>query len=220
MKPEIILPYNPGTQNSDLAAAQARLTASQSYKDLSTVIVTPTRGGRSLCPRFVGAMGRPPLQALANATSANGVYAYGASSAFPTNTYQSSNYWVDVLFAPNAAATAPGAPTNVSASAQNAGAQLEWTAPASNGGSPITGYKITPYIGASAQTATTTSNAAATGRRHRPDQRHRLHLHGDRDQRGRHRPRIGAHPTRSRRPPRPRRPDRRQRHRPATPAPS
>lgn len=56
MKPEIILPYAPGTQNADLAKANARLTSSQSYKDLSTVIVTPTRGGRSLCPRFVSAV--------------------------------------------------------------------------------------------------------------------------------------------------------------------
>lgn len=55
MKPEIILPYDPGRQNADLAKANARLTASQSFKDLSTVIVTPTRGGRSLCPRFVSA---------------------------------------------------------------------------------------------------------------------------------------------------------------------
>ena len=28
----------------------------------------------------------------------NGVYAYSASSTFPSNTYQSSNYWVDVVF--------------------------------------------------------------------------------------------------------------------------
>ncbi len=56
MKPEIILPYSPGAQNADLAKANARLTVSQSYKDLSTVIVTPTRGGRSLCPRFVSSV--------------------------------------------------------------------------------------------------------------------------------------------------------------------
>lgn len=56
MKPEIILPYDPGAQNRDLPKASARLTASRSYEDLSTVIVTPTRGGRSLCPRFVGAV--------------------------------------------------------------------------------------------------------------------------------------------------------------------
>jgi hypothetical protein len=56
MKPEIIVPYEPGQQNADLAKANQRLSASGSYKDLSTVIVTPTRGGRSLCPRFVGSL--------------------------------------------------------------------------------------------------------------------------------------------------------------------
>jgi hypothetical protein len=29
-----------------------------------------------------------------------GVYAYGANSTFPSQTYQRSNYWVDVLFVP------------------------------------------------------------------------------------------------------------------------
>jgi len=56
MKPEIILPYAPGQQNADLAKANQRLTESGSYKDLSTVIVVPTRGGRSLCPRFVSSL--------------------------------------------------------------------------------------------------------------------------------------------------------------------
>jgi hypothetical protein len=56
MKPEIIVPYAAGAQNEDLKRAQARLTESGAYKNLSTVIVTPTRGGRSLCPRFVSAI--------------------------------------------------------------------------------------------------------------------------------------------------------------------
>lgn len=56
MKPQIIVPYDPGAQNADIAKANARLTRSKSYKDLSTVIVTPTRGGRSLCPRFVSSI--------------------------------------------------------------------------------------------------------------------------------------------------------------------
>ena len=39
-----------------------------------------------------------PLYALSNSESGgNGVYLYG-SGGFPTNTYQSSNYWVDVVF--------------------------------------------------------------------------------------------------------------------------
>lgn len=56
MKPEIILPYQPGKQNDDLVKANQRLSDSGSYKDLSTVILIPTRGGRSLCPRFVSSV--------------------------------------------------------------------------------------------------------------------------------------------------------------------
>jgi len=56
MKPAIILPYSPGHQNADLKKANERLSQSKSYKNLSTVIVTPTRGGRSLTPRWVSAM--------------------------------------------------------------------------------------------------------------------------------------------------------------------
>jgi len=29
------------------------------------------------------------------------VFAYSASSTFPTNSYQASNYWVDVVFRTN-----------------------------------------------------------------------------------------------------------------------
>jgi hypothetical protein len=39
-----------------------------------------------------------PLTAVANSTSANGVYGYSGSSTFPTGTYNANNYWVDVLF--------------------------------------------------------------------------------------------------------------------------
>ncbi|WP_203030690.1 DUF4082 domain-containing protein [Frankia nepalensis] len=42
-----------------------------------------------------------PLTALASGGSGgNGVYAYGASSTFPTGTYNAANYWVDVVFSP------------------------------------------------------------------------------------------------------------------------
>jgi hypothetical protein len=41
-----------------------------------------------------------PLQAPATAAvGGNGVYRYGASSAFPNASYNASNYWVDVVFA-------------------------------------------------------------------------------------------------------------------------
>ena len=41
----------------------------------------------------------PPLHALANGVSGgNGVYVYGSASAFPNQTWNSTHYWVDVVF--------------------------------------------------------------------------------------------------------------------------
>jgi hypothetical protein len=43
----------------------------------------------------------PPLQALASGVNGgNGLYMYGNTSSFPSNTYRAANYWVDVAFAP------------------------------------------------------------------------------------------------------------------------
>ena len=64
--------------------------------------------------------------------------------------------------------TAPGAPTGVSATAGDKSAKVTWTAPA-NGGSPITSYAVTPFIGSNPQTPTVISgsppatNATITG---------------------------------------------------------
>ena len=38
-----------------------------------------------------------PLTALAG----GGVYAYGSTNTFPTNTYNNNNYWVDVVYSPS-----------------------------------------------------------------------------------------------------------------------
>jgi hypothetical protein len=51
--------------------------------------------------------------------------------------------------------TTPGVPTNVTATPGNGAATVSWTAPSSNGGSPITSYTVTPYLSGVAQTAIT-----------------------------------------------------------------
>jgi hypothetical protein len=41
----------------------------------------------------------PPLHAITDGVSgANGVYSYGSAGSFPSNGWNSSNYWVDVVF--------------------------------------------------------------------------------------------------------------------------
>ena len=52
-------------------------------------------------PFFTTPADNPPLHGLATGVDGgNGVYKYGASG-FPSSTYNSSNYWIDVTFAPN-----------------------------------------------------------------------------------------------------------------------
>ena len=53
-------------------------------------------------PFFTSAVVNGPLRALANGEDGpNGVYNFTATSAFPANGFNKSNYWVDVIFAPS-----------------------------------------------------------------------------------------------------------------------
>src|SRR5262245_10207142 len=63
---------------------------------------------------------------------------------------------------PPPAANPPGAPTAVQGSPGDKQVGLSWTAPGSDGGSPISGYRITPYVGTSAQTPVTTTTSATS----------------------------------------------------------
>ena len=48
---------------------------------------------------FVAGVDSPPLHALQTGVDGlNGVYRYGAAGSFPIDSFQSSNYWVDVVF--------------------------------------------------------------------------------------------------------------------------
>jgi hypothetical protein len=57
----------------------------------------------------------------------------------------------------------PGAPTGVTATAGNAQATVTWTAPASHGGSAITGYTVVANPGGATATTTGATTATATG---------------------------------------------------------
>jgi flagellar biosynthesis protein FliR len=59
-------------------------------------------------------------------------------------------------------ATVAGAPTIGPATAGAASATVTWTAPVSDGGSPISGYVVTPYVGLATGPSTTFNSTATT----------------------------------------------------------
>lgn len=86
-----------------------------------------------------------PLYALSNAEGSNGVYAYNANPTFPNSTYNSSNYWVDVVFA-NSIGPDTTAPT------------LTATTPANNATGVSTNSSITVAFSEAIDAATINSN--------------------------------------------------------------
>jgi hypothetical protein len=116
---------------------------------LTSYSITPSTGGTTLAPTVI--TGSPPVTNATISGLTNGVtYTFSVTAANAIGTGPASA-------ASNAvtpqAPTAPAAPAGVTATASDAAATVTWTAPAS-GGSPITGYTVTPYIGGSAQATT------------------------------------------------------------------
>ncbi len=63
---------------------------------------------------------------------------------------------------PTAPATVPGIPGTPTGAAGDGQVSLSWTAPASTGGSAITGYVITPYAGSTALSSVTTTGTSTS----------------------------------------------------------
>jgi Domain of unknown function (DUF4082)/Glycosyl hydrolases family 16/Bacterial Ig domain len=95
---------------------------------------------------FVGSVVSGPL--VASASGGNGVYCYGPPGCFPSETYQRTNYWVDVVFAeppgagnPSADDEPPAAPGNFTASAASSTRiDLTWNTASDNVG--VAGYEV------------------------------------------------------------------------------
>ena len=78
---------------------------------------------------FATGVDNAPLHALADGIDgADGVYSYGSTSSFPSSGYQSSNYWVDVVFTTSSAPdTTPPTVTSVYPASAATGVSLTTT---------------------------------------------------------------------------------------------
>ena len=143
-----------GTSGNTQVALSWTAPVSDGGSAITGYVVTPSIGGVAQTPTtFSSAATTQTLTGLTNGMA----YTFTVAAINGAGTGPGST--------PSGAvtpATTPSAPTIVSGTGLFFNVTLSWTAPASDGGSPITGYIVTPYLGGVAQTPTTFSSTATT----------------------------------------------------------
>ena len=166
-------PSNAVTPNA-LPGAPTAVTATAGDASAKVSWTAPVNNGGSTITKYtvtpyIGTTAQAPVTVsgtpAATSTTVTGLtngttYTFTVSATNATGTGPDSSPSNAVT---PSAPTAPGAPTSVTANAGDASAKVSWTAPTDSGGSTITKYTVTPYIGTTAQTpATVTGGPAAT----------------------------------------------------------
>lgn len=118
---------------------------------LTRYVVTPHAGKKSLAARTVGTATSVVVTGLTNGTA----YTFTVAAGNKAGTGKASSPSASVT-----PRTVPGRPSAVRGTAGDKRVTLTWKAPAT-GGSPITGYVVTPYVGTKAQAARTVGKATS-----------------------------------------------------------
>lgn len=113
---------------------------------------------------FIGTAPQTPVTFLGNDTTPTSVVINGllAGTAYTFTVYATNALGSSGPSSPSSSVTIVGVPTaplSVRAIAGDTQATVMWSAPVNDGGSVITGYTITPYIGVTAQTPATVSGS-------------------------------------------------------------
>jgi hypothetical protein len=135
-------------------AKPVTLSAGTSY-----VVSYHTPAGRYFATeRFIGTSVSANLQVP---SSNVGVYAYGTTSNFPTNTWHASQYWVDLTFAKTGSASVtPSAPSTSATSTKAPSSSITPTAASTS--TSIAPTSTAPSITATPTASATTTKATAT----------------------------------------------------------
>jgi hypothetical protein len=106
----------------------------------------------------------PPLHAPADGVSGfNGVFVYGSTSSFPNQGWNSSNYWVDVVFSSNVTQdTTPPTVTAFMVPSTASTLSVPITSFAASDNVAVTGYMVTESATAPSPAATGWSSSAPT----------------------------------------------------------
>jgi phospholipase C len=135
----VTLQWTPPTNDNGSAITGYVVTTRYQFKPVST----RTFPASATTVTVTGLMTAKPYTFVVAATNARGT---GAQSLSTTEIVVGS----------------PTAPTGVTATRGVGAATVHWTAPASDNGSPVTGYNVTPYLAGVAQTPRTFNSTATT----------------------------------------------------------
>jgi Domain of unknown function (DUF4082)/Bacterial Ig domain/Putative Ig domain len=102
-----------------------------------------------------------PLTAPSSASSGgNGVYVYSSAVAFPSNTYNATNYWVDVVFA---ATPSPPVITSASTASGTVNSPFSYTITASNNPTSFNATNLPAWATVNTTTGVISGTPTATG---------------------------------------------------------
>ena len=152
----------PGNASIDAPiTVRPTITFSEPVTSYRNITVAPAAGGAAV-PATVTIVGSvvtvTPITSLTPATQ----YRISVPTTVTDLSRNALAAPFNAVFTTAAPPSPPGAPTSVVAVAGDGSAWLQWSAPASTGGSPITGYEITSFLGAVAQATVSVGSVTST----------------------------------------------------------
>jgi phospholipase C len=153
-----VRPFSPESPTAESGNGQVRVSWNRPFTDGGSPItgyrITPYRAGVAQTALVYNSTATS--QTISGLPNGGNSYAFTIAATSALGTGPESKTTVAITIG------APTAPSRITAVPGNTKATLQWKAPATNKGSAITGYQITPYLGSNPQPTQTFSSAATS----------------------------------------------------------